>query len=564
MVRELGASISWDYNIRGTNMHCGIQTSPGVYEHSCALINSTLACDPQGDTTCDNPFFSSQFSLDSIILTEPADIGTFYSLLALKLINVMNISDFNLKLLYRNSKDGNSTQAFHNHCDGISNTLILVQSTEGCVFGGYTKLDWSLNSGYNYDDDAFLYRIYSASDNAARIFDHQIEPDRAVYIQDNYGPTFGGGHDFILQPKTHYYGRSYDTAGTDICGVSNTRTFFTFTDYEVFQVVNHTINPTDDPTQDPTIDPTRDPTVEPTKAPSNNPTTLAPTRKPSKSPTQEPTHNPTSDPTDDPTPAPTDNPTIDPTSDPTLDPTIDPTADPTNDPTIDPSIDPTAEPTLNPTKVWLYELILKQESHNYFGSLNAATLSNINDPSANLYSVIGTFDAAKQSLYRGNDNKFQFRLEYDNIDGTKDILIWKQSNWLLDEYVTDAEFIDVEYQASAIGGCGYFNGLALSDRVSTLLDGNGKNNCWYNAVGVITPYGAGIPAFDLKTAVGCRLYIISSLYTLYLSNIDDLHTCHIQIICSAHTGSYYGTNKSTNHTIHITNIQTIKIAIVCK
>ena len=240
LVTELDAPISWDYNIFGTNMYCGLETSPGVYEYNCSLINSTLACDRHGDTTCDDPTRAIYgFNLNSIILTYPADIGTFYNLLAPKLINVMNISDFDLELLYRNSRDGNSAKAFHNHSDGTTNTLILVQSTTGCVFGGYTKVDWGLSNGYKYDNDAFLYRIKSVSNDTARIFDNQIYPQYAVYINDNYGPTFGGGHDFVLQPVAYYYNSfTYDLSGTNICGGTNSgATNFQFTDYEVFKVV---------------------------------------------------------------------------------------------------------------------------------------------------------------------------------------------------------------------------------------------------------------------------------------------------------------------------------------
>ena len=180
----------------------------------------------------------------------------------------------------------------------------------------------------------------------------------------------------------------------------------------------------------------------------------------------------TSNPTSAPSPEPSQSPTFRPSKSPlpgnqTYGPTIDPTSNPSKEPSQSPSIAPTRT---------FYELIIKQDAGYYFSDKNVAKSSNENDPTATLYSIIDTFDTAKQSLYKDIDGKFQFRLEYDNNDNTETILEWKQSNWLLDNYVTDSEFIDVPTQS---GGCEIFYGLALSGDGSTLIDGNGLDGCWY-------------------------------------------------------------------------------------
>ena len=201
------------------------------------------------------------------------------------------------------------------------------------------------------------------------------------------------------------------------------------------------------------------------------------------------------------------------------------------EPTKEPSVSPTKEPTESPSSAPTqdpYELIIKQDAGYSFSDNNAARLANENDPSATLYSIIDTFDTTKQSLYKGIDGKFQFRLEYDNQDNSQDILIWKQSNWLLDNYVTNAEFIDVPTQSPyTTANCEYFYGLALSETTHALIDGNGADGCWYDILslnvyvliylrylfrwnGVGVNYNV-IAGFRGKIADAARLYILPGL-----------------------------------------------------
>jgi hypothetical protein len=51
-------------------------------------------------------------------------------------------SKFELELLYSTYKDGDNAATFHLKCDGISPTLIVIQSSNGNRFGGYTRSKW--------------------------------------------------------------------------------------------------------------------------------------------------------------------------------------------------------------------------------------------------------------------------------------------------------------------------------------------------------------------------------------------------------------------------------------
>jgi hypothetical protein len=40
------------------------------------------------------------------------------------------------------SRNGFRAKEFHRHCDGHTHPLTLVQTTNGCVFGGFTPVKW--------------------------------------------------------------------------------------------------------------------------------------------------------------------------------------------------------------------------------------------------------------------------------------------------------------------------------------------------------------------------------------------------------------------------------------
>ena len=48
----------------------------------------------------------------------------------------------NLRLLYRGSRDGFQPSDFHNLCDFIDETVMLIKSDTHHIFGGYTNIPW--------------------------------------------------------------------------------------------------------------------------------------------------------------------------------------------------------------------------------------------------------------------------------------------------------------------------------------------------------------------------------------------------------------------------------------
>ena len=58
-------------------------------------------------------------------------------------------NDYDMKLIYRASEHNYTANSFHKCCDDKGPTLIVVKSSEGWIFGGYTTQSWSGKCIYN-------------------------------------------------------------------------------------------------------------------------------------------------------------------------------------------------------------------------------------------------------------------------------------------------------------------------------------------------------------------------------------------------------------------------------
>ena len=69
-----------------------------------------------------------------------------------------------IQLLYRGSKDGDKTKTCHNLCDEKKHVLIFMKSSNGYIFGGYSKIGFKTNNDpmnfeYKKDNNSFLFSI---------------------------------------------------------------------------------------------------------------------------------------------------------------------------------------------------------------------------------------------------------------------------------------------------------------------------------------------------------------------------------------------------------------------
>lgn len=128
---------------------------------------------------------------------------------------LLKLCGFNLdlkwKIVYRASENGFSSAAFHTLCDDKTNTLTVIKSLNGYVFGGFTEQDWS---GYNVnkqDKYAFIFSFINRDNNPIKI--KCTNPAHAIYCSIDYGPTFGAGHDINIRSNSNINKHSYSNLG---------------------------------------------------------------------------------------------------------------------------------------------------------------------------------------------------------------------------------------------------------------------------------------------------------------------------------------------------------------
>lgn len=64
-----------------------------------------------------------------------------------------------LRLLYRGTRDGFGLNNFHRHCDNKGSTMVCIRTDKGCVFGGYTPVNWEPKISTVYHASGWLFTL---------------------------------------------------------------------------------------------------------------------------------------------------------------------------------------------------------------------------------------------------------------------------------------------------------------------------------------------------------------------------------------------------------------------
>jgi hypothetical protein len=147
-------------------------------------------------------------------------------------------------MLYRGSDDGFGGSNFHSKCDGIGNTVTVILTTTGCIFGGFTPVAWDSKGSYKPDstNQSFLFRIKDSRNSAPRKFTLS-NPSYAILCQLSYGPRFGNAAISVADccnQNTNSY-TNLDNAYVNDTGIDGTQVFtgeyhFTVKEIEVFNI----------------------------------------------------------------------------------------------------------------------------------------------------------------------------------------------------------------------------------------------------------------------------------------------------------------------------------------
>ena len=95
----------------------------------------------------------------------------------------------NIRLLYRASRDGDSTKTCHKLCDNKQNVLIIIKSDIGYIFGGYSKIGFKTSKNWDgeKDNNSFLFSI-----DLKRIYPALKDKNTIIISDETYGLWFTG------------------------------------------------------------------------------------------------------------------------------------------------------------------------------------------------------------------------------------------------------------------------------------------------------------------------------------------------------------------------------------
>ena len=146
--------------------------------------------------------------LDSLIITDQIKLNQF-----------SNICEFSLKqkwtLIYRASRDGFKADNFHSKCDDKPKTLVIIKSTNGNVFGGYTEQSWSSpsNDVDILDTKAFIFSLINQDNRPLKI---KCSPNNGIRCNKDWGPMFGGkkgNSDIVIADASNLNSESFSHFG---------------------------------------------------------------------------------------------------------------------------------------------------------------------------------------------------------------------------------------------------------------------------------------------------------------------------------------------------------------
>ena len=176
---------------------------------------------------------TSKFNIDSVIIK-----SNELNLIEEGIKHNFNKSIRNFELLIRGSKDGFTSNDFHNKCDNKNFTVTFVETTDGRRFGGFTEEYWDQSDKWKTAPKSFIFSL----DNKEIYYCN--EGKDAIYCYPNKNPNFlgfGKAHDFKLCDNCDKNYICYDSSGNSFNTNGKNyalagKHYFCVKDYEVHKI----------------------------------------------------------------------------------------------------------------------------------------------------------------------------------------------------------------------------------------------------------------------------------------------------------------------------------------
>jgi len=142
------------------------------------------------------------------------------------------------EVLYEARQDGDLASRFHSLCDSQGANVVIILTSTGNLFGGYTPTSWTSSSGYGTSSTAFLFRLRPANPWIKR-YDLKVSGN-SIYRHSSYGPRFGSD-DILLNSGALGNNKNYvSTSFYNVRGyeINNGVRYFKVQDYAVVKSIS--------------------------------------------------------------------------------------------------------------------------------------------------------------------------------------------------------------------------------------------------------------------------------------------------------------------------------------
>ena len=123
------------------------------------------------------------------------------------------LNDRNWSLLYQGSRDWFGAFDFHSHCDHKPNTLTIVKSINGNIFGGFASAQWKSTTSLDIDKSAFIFSLIN-KENRPLLFEHTSSNNNSICLSSSFGPVFGGYYDLFICDNSNENTFSFSNLGS--------------------------------------------------------------------------------------------------------------------------------------------------------------------------------------------------------------------------------------------------------------------------------------------------------------------------------------------------------------
>ncbi|CAB4403734.1 unnamed protein product [Rhizophagus irregularis] len=175
---------------------------------------------------------TSSKSIDSKIITIQ------HAELISKWIDRLEITDkiknsYEFKLILRGSRDGFSSQKFHEICDNQSHTITIIKvKNSNEILGGYNPIVWKSDYGHDITKDSFIFSFKNKENIEDYILSRVKDEEHAILNSSFLGPTFGiDSLSFYGKNRgCCFYSGRYDKSIRETVD-------FPVEEYEIFQII---------------------------------------------------------------------------------------------------------------------------------------------------------------------------------------------------------------------------------------------------------------------------------------------------------------------------------------